>query len=160
MFEFPERFKIVEALAPAADAGGRTSDVVSLKNVHRAWVVVHILQGAANTVAITLEQASAVANTGHKVLTVPVPIWVNLDCATSDVMAKATSAVGYTTDAGVTHKIIIFQVDASYFDIANGFDCLTVITGASAAANITEATFYLEGRYAGPVASMPSAIID
>jgi hypothetical protein len=158
MFSLPERCKIVEALTPAADAGGRTGAYVSLKNAHKAWVVVHLDQGAANTVAITLEQASTVAGTGSKPITGVVPIWSNLDCTASDELVKRTSAVGYTTDAGVKHKQVVFEVDPAYFDIANGFDCLAVITGASVAANITSAQYFLEERYMAP--TPPTAVAN
>lgn len=155
----PEVFKIVEALEPATDAAGRTGDYVSLKNYRTCFIVLHITQGNAATIAITVEQASAVAGTGHKAITVPVPIWSNLDCAASDTLVARTAAVSYTTDAGVKHKQVIFQVDSSTLDIANGFDCLTVITGASNAGNITSAQYYLAGaRF--QQATPPAAITD
>jgi len=153
----PEVTKIVEAIAPQA-GGAITGDYVSLKNVHRAFVVVHITQGNAATVAITIEQASAVAPTGSKAITVAVPIWANEDCVTSDVLVRQTDAISFTTSAAVKHKIVIFQIDPSTFDLANGFDCLTVITAASDVANITAAMYYLCERY--QQATPPSAIID
>lgn len=150
-------YKIVEGMTPAADAAGRTSDYVSLKNAIRAFIVVHITQGNAATVLLTPNQASAVAGTGKKVIPA-VPIWSNLDTAASDALVERTAAANYTTDAGVKNKIVIFQVDADKLDMANGFDCLSIDTGASNAANITEVMFYLEARYAQ--ATPPSAIVD
>ena len=154
----PEKYKIVEAIAPAADAAGRTGDYVSLKNVNLAYVVVHITQGNAATVALTIEQATAVAGTGSKAITVSVPIWSNLDTATSDTLVRRTDAVSYTTDAAVKNKIVIFQIDPATLDVANGFDCIVVKTGASNAANITQAMYVLDERY--QQATPPAAITD
>jgi hypothetical protein len=157
-FCLPEHCKIVNALAPAADAGGRTSAVVTLKDTVMAWIVLHITQGNAATIAITVEQATAIVNTGHKAITNVVPIWSDLDCAASDAFVRRTAAVSYTTDAGVKIKQIVFQIDPASLDVANGFDCLSVITGASNAANITEAQFYLQAAY--PSATPSTAVVD
>lgn len=154
----PEVFKIVEAMPNATDAAGRTGDYVSLKNAKRAYVFVDITQGNAATIALTIEQASAVAGTGTKVITNTVPIWSNLDTAASDTLVRRTDAVNYTTDAGVKNKQVIFQIDPASLDVAGGFDCITVKTGASHAANITSATYFLESRY--PQATPPAAITD
>lgn len=137
----------VRLLNPAADAAGRTGDWVSLKNAIRAEIVVTITQGNAATILLTPLQASAVAGTGSKVLTVAVPIKVTLDCAATSVPAEQTKAVNYTTTADVAEKIVRFFVDPATLDIANGFDCITLSTGASNAANITQAMIIIEPRY-------------
>jgi len=158
-FCLPEQCKIVEAITPQAGAA-ITGDYVSLKNTHRAFVLVQVNQAAANTVAITIEQASAVAPTGSKAITVAVPIWANEACAAGDALVRKTDAVAFTTSAATTHKLIVFEIDPATLDSANGFDCITVKTGASAAGNITSALYVLDYRYGGPVAGMPSAIVD
>lgn len=154
----PQFLKPVEALAPAADAAGRTGDYISLKNVHCVFVVVHITQGNAATVALTLEQATDVSGTGSKAITVTVPIWANQDTATSDTNTRQTDAVSFTTSAAVKNKLIVFKVDPEFLDQANSFDCLTVKTGASNAANITQAMYYVSQRYAADPA--PTSITD
>lgn len=158
-FCLPEHAKIVNLLAPAADAAGRTSAYISLKNYHKAYIVIHMTQGNAATVLLSLLQATAVAGTGSKVLTNVARIWANLDTAASDALVRATDAVNYTTDAGLKLKIVVFEIDPSSIDLANAFDCIGVSTGASNAANITAATAYLvPARYPG--ASLPSAVVD
>lgn len=154
----PEQFKIIEAMAPATDAAGRTGDYVSLKNAKRVTVVVHITQGNAATIALTLEQATAVAGTGSKVLTNVVPVWANQDTATSDTLVRQTDAVNFTTSAAVKNKMIVFQVDPATLDVAGGFDCLVLKTGASNVANITSAQYYIETAY--PAATPPAATTD
>lgn len=156
---FAENMKAVEALCPASDAGGRTGDYVSLKNAHMCYVVVHIDQGNAATVALTIEQASVVAGSDSKVITVAVPIWANQDCAAGDALTRQTDAVNFTTSAAVKHKIVVFQIDPATLDLANGFDCITVKTGASHADNIIQGMYYLvPDRY--QQSTPPSAIVD
>lgn len=158
-FRLPEQAKLVEVLAPAADAAGRTGTAFSLKNAHKATLVVHITQGNAATVLLTPQQCTAVAGTGAKVLTVAVPITANLDTNASDAQVPATAAVNYTTDAAVKNKIITFEIDPSSLDVAGGFDCVRINTGASHAANITQIMAYLApGRY--NEATPPSARVD
>lgn len=157
-FSLPEGAKIVELLAPATDAAGRTGDYLSLKNSHKAFIIAHITQGNAATIALTPKQASAVAGTGVKALTNNCRIWANLDTATSDALVAATAAKDYTTDAAVKNKIVVFEIDAASLDLANNFDCITLVTGASNVANITQAIAVLIPRYAQ--ATPPSAIVD
>ncbi len=154
----PEQFKIVEAMPNATDAAGRTGDYVSLKNALCAWVEVAITQGNAATIALTIEQATAVAGTSSKAITNAVPIWSNLDTAASDTLVRRTDAVSYTTDAGVKNKMVIFQIDPAQLDIANGFDCITVKTGASNVANLTGARYWIQTAY--QQATPPAAITD
>ena len=158
MMNFAENMKAVEALKPQAGAA-LTGDYVSLKNCHKAIVVIHINQANAATMAISLMQASAVAPTGAKATTVAHRIWANEDCVTSDVLVRQTDAISFTTSAAIKDKIVVFEVDPATLDLANGFDCLAVKTGASNAANITAAMYFLVNhRY--QAATPPSGIVD
>ena len=153
----PEVTKIVEALTPQVGAGV-TGNYVSLKNVHRAFVVVHVGQADVAQMAITIEQAPDVAPTATKAITVVVPIWANEDCVASDTLVRMPDAVNFTLSAVAAHKMVIFQIDPSTLDIAGGFDCITVKTGISHADNLTSAMYYLCERY--QQATPPSAILD
>jgi len=154
-FNIVQQAKLVEAITPQAGAA-ITADYVSLKNYKKAYVIVHINQAAANTVAITIEKATSVAAGGTTPITTVVPIWANEDCAADDPLVAQTAAVAFTTSAAQKDKIVVFEVDAA--PLAD-FDCITVKTGASAAGNITSALYLLVGaRYQG--ATPPSAIID
>jgi hypothetical protein len=151
-----ENIAIIEALPPAADAGGRTSDWVSLKRGQRAWVVCHVNQGAANTVALTLAQATVVAGSDTKALTNSVHIWSNEDCAAADSLTAQTDAKSYTTSAATKHKLVVFEITPNALDFDAGFCCISVTTGASNASNITQAVFLIEHTYG----SLPSLIVD
>jgi hypothetical protein len=158
MLSFPEHFKIVDGLQPAADAAGRTGRYVNLKNCTMVHVLVTLDQGNAATVALTPYQATAVAGTAEKVLANAVQIWANQDTATSDALVRQTDAVNFTTSAAVKRKQVLFQIDPALLDVEGGFDSITLKTGASNAANITQCTYFLRTRYSQQVP--PSAIVD
>lgn len=134
-----EQGNVVNLLGPAADAAGRTGAYVSLKHAHKASIVFKVTQGNAATILITPLQASAVAGTGSKALSADVPIYVNLDTAAGNDWVRVADGKNYTTDAAVKIKQVRFDINPDALDVANGFDCIGVSTGASNAANITSA---------------------
>lgn len=146
-FSMPAKLPPVVLLAPAADAAGRTSSYRNLKNALKAYVVAHINQGNAATVALSLLQAKDVSGTGSKALNAT-PIWLNDASATSDSLVSQTAAVGFTTDAMVADKLVVFEIEPeAALDVANGFHTIAIQTGASNAANITEAKLFVLGSY-------------
>lgn len=154
-----DRANIVNLLAPAADAAGRTGAYATLKGAHGASLYFKVNQGNAATILVTPLQASAAAGTGSKALSANVPIYVNLDTAAGNVWVRATDAKNYTTDAGVKIKQVRFDIDPDALDIAGGFDCIGISTGASNAANITSADLVIGPmRYTEDVA--PTAVVD
>lgn len=154
LISLPESYKIVEAITPQVGAA-ITGDYVSLKNANRAFVVVHVAQGNAATMAITIEKATDVAATGSTAITTVVPIWANEDCATSDTLVRQTDAVSFTTSAALKHKVVVFQIDPATL---GAYDCITVKTAASHADNLTSAIYLLDERY--KQATPPTAITD
>lgn len=152
MIVVPEQLVPVHLLEPKADAGGRTGTWVGLKNAQRAFIVFYVDQGNAATIAVTINQAVDSSGTSSKAITNVVPIWSDLDCAASPSLVRRTSAVSYTTDAGVKKKIVVFEIDPAALDIANSFVYITAITGASNAANITSAMLYIVPRFAATLA--------
>lgn len=149
----PQSVLPIHMLAPAADAAGRTSSYFSLKNYVKAEIWCYIEQGNAATILLSPLQASAVAGTGTKAISAA-RIWTKLDEASTD-FTKETEAATYTTNAALKKKIVIFEIDPTKcLDIANGFDCIAVSTGASNAANITSALLVLYPGHKGtPVVS-------
>lgn len=155
---FPQSLTPIQSLAPATDAAGRTGKYVSLKNCLRAWILVEVNQGDANTVLLAPKQATAVAGTGAKALANVVPIWANADTANTANASRATDAVNYTTSAATTPKMVIFQIDPAQLDVANNFDCISLTTGASNVGNITSCQIIVEPRH--KQATPPSVIAD
>lgn len=145
-------------LAPAADAAGRTGTYRSLKNALKAYIVVCVNQGNASTVLLSVLQASAVAGTGSKAITAT-PIWANQDEAAADGDVAQAAAATFTTSAALKIKRVVFEiVPEQCMDTVNGFDCITVSTGASNAANITEAHLVVIPSY--QQASPPNSLVD
>jgi hypothetical protein len=151
----PYSFPPVALLAAAADAAGRTSSYRNLGNAHKAYVVAHINQGNAATVALTLTQAKDVSGTGAKAVTAAMPIWLQADTSVSDANVVQNAAASFTTDATTKDKIVIFEIlPEAVLDVANGFKTIALTTGASNAANITEAILIVIEAYQG--ASQPT----
>lgn len=159
----PQNLSFYSLLTPAADAGGRTSAYLSLKNAVKAWIVCFIEQGAANTILLSPLQATVVAGTNTKAISAA-RIWTKLDHASAD-FAQAAEAATFTTDAATKSKIVVFELDlAKVLDHAGlttsgvPFDCVAISTGASAAANITSAMLVIQPRHQG--ATVPSPLTD
>jgi hypothetical protein len=114
----------------------KDSAYISLKNVHRAFLVVIITQGAVATQhTLTVKQATAGAGTttgtSEKALLVNSPVYYNQNCALSNLLTLGTATLGvYTTDTEATRtKMVVFDiVPERDMDIANGFDCIGLNT--------------------------------
>ena len=100
-------------------------------------------------------QATAVAGTNSKALANNVPIWANQDVVASDDAPRVADGVAFTTSAAVKEKQVWFQIDPASLDVAGGYDCIAVSTGASNVANITSAEVIVESRYP---AAIPASI--
>jgi hypothetical protein len=153
----PYQFPPVGLLPPAADAAGRTSAYRDLANALKAWVVVHVNQGNAAQVTLSILQGQDVSGTGSKAVGV-MPIWLTAATATSDALAVQTAAATFQTSVGTTDKIVVFEITPEMcMDLVNGFHTIAVQTSASNAANITEAELFIYGSYQG--ASEPSTFL-
>jgi hypothetical protein len=150
-------YPVAKLLPAAADAAGRTGSYLSLRNALKAFVEVEVNQGNAATVALTLLQAKDSSGTGAKALTGGVEAYLYNAAGTSDTKTNLGYVVNYTTDATLADKLVIFAVSVDSLDIANGFNHITVQTGASNAANITAANLRVAPSYAGD--SAPSAFV-
>lgn len=134
----PEQAPKFIALAPATDAAGRTSSYFSLKSAAKAYAWFEITQGNAATIALSVVQATAVAGTGTKAIAGTCRIWSCADSATDPRMIRQTDAASFTTSAALANKLVCIEIDpAVNMDIAGGFDCIAIVTGASNVANIT-----------------------
>jgi hypothetical protein len=146
-FQLAEIIPPVSLLTPAADAAGRTSRYVTLAKCDKAFIVCHVNQGNAATVALTPLQALDTSGTSSKAITAT-QIWTDLDEATLDLLTKQTNAANYTTDAATKDKVVIFEISPiDCMDEVNGFKTIAIQTGASNAANITEAMIYCLSAY-------------
>jgi len=154
-FSIPQDMKVIVGLAPQHGAL-LTSDYVSLKTAHKAWVCVVANQGNGAQMVISLEQSPLVSGVGHIPIVSPVPIWLCEDADTSDALVEQTAAISLTLTVGLTKKLVIFEVDPAL--LTAGYDVLSCVTAASHADNQTCVLFLLAERY--PSYLPPSAIID
>lgn len=157
-FSLPQNMKIVQLTSPVTTNGGVTTDVISLKNAHKAWLVVELTQAQANATQLSLKQATDVA-AGTNKAGPTVPIWANEDTVASDTLVKQADAASYTVANDAKHKQVVFEIDPSRLDIANGYDCVYLVSADSTqATDFISVTAYLQTRY--EQATPPSAIID
>lgn len=155
----PEVFKIVDATAAAVTTnGGVTADYVSLKNVHKAWIVAQFRQAVSHATAIQPTMATDVAGTGVTSITAAARWWKNANVATSDTLTEATAATSMAATAGTTHQLLVIEIDPDDFAAA-GYDVLGfTVSDSSQATNFVAATYWLKTRY--PQANPPAAITD
>ena len=156
-----EVFKVVDGSAgPVTTNGGVTGDYVSLKNVHKATIVISLTQAVGHATGIDPKQATAVAGTGVKVLTNACPIWANEDTAATDTLVAQTAAKTYDVTNDIKKKQVVFEIEpARHMDVNGGFDVLGIaLDDSSQATNFVSVVYYLETRY--PQATPPAAITD
>lgn len=146
-FQFSYQAPPVILLPAAADSAGRTGTYKSLRNVSgKIFIVCEVEQGVANPIQVTPLQAKDNAGTGSKAIPA-VPVFYNADTSASDTLVAQAAAANFTTDAAVKDKLVVFEFDVAELDLANGFNHITVQTGASAAGNVTAAHMQAIGRY-------------
>lgn len=157
-YSLPQHTKIVQMFYPQTTNGTLTSQVISLKNAHKAWVVLDFTQAVGHATTPTLVQATSIAGTTNKAGPT-VPIWANEDCAATDTLVKKTDAASYAVTNDVKHKQVVFEIDPSRLDVSNGYDCIYfTIATSSQATNFVSAAAYLDNRY--KQATPPTAILD
>lgn len=155
----PERFKIVDgSTGPVTTNGGVTADYVSLKNVHKAWIVASFHQAASHASVLQPTMATDVAGTGVTNITASMRWWKNADVSTTDTLVKQTAGTAGTCTAGTTNQIIVFEIDPD--ELANaGYDVLGCgVATSSQATNFVNITYFLLERY--QQATPPAAITD
>ena len=160
---FHPELNCIAQLATFGTDNTRDGTYISLKDVHRAWIVVIIGQGAdATQHTLTLKQATAGAGTAtgtsEKALLVNGITYYNENCAASNLLTEGTHTLGvYTTDVNQSRcKMVIFDTEpARDMDLANGFDCISIDFSDLGAANTGGAFAILEPRF-GPLPTVYS----
>ena len=155
-----EEYKIVAATAGIVTTnGGVTCDYVSLKNVHKAWIVLSFTQAVGHATGIDPTQATAVAGTAVKAITASCVIRANEDTAATDTLAAQTAGITYTVTNDVKKKQVVIEIRPEELDTNAGFDCLgCTIDDSSQGGNYVSGLYFLQMRY--PQAIPPVAITD
>jgi len=158
----PELYKFVDATAgPVTTNGGVTSDYVSLKNAHKAWILLQFTQAVGHATVVTLKEAYNVAAGGAKAVVSDHKIWVNEDTAAGDTLVRATNGKTVTLTNDIKKKMVLVEIDPDALDInaATPFDCINfTVSDSSQAGNFVSGVFILLERY--KQATPPSAIIN
>jgi len=156
-FSMPYQIPPIGLLPPASDAGGRTSRYADLANALKAYVVVHVNQGNAAQVAVSILQGQDVNGT-NAVAAGVMPIWLAAAAATSDALVVQTPGATFQTPPTISDKIVIFEITPEMcLNVGGGYRTIAVQTSASNAANITAAELFIYGAYQG--ASEPSSYL-
>ena len=163
-FSLPYQLPPINLLPPAADAAGRTSSYVSMRNALKAWIICTVNQGNAAQVTFSPLQAKDNVGTGSKAIggaDTTAPIWYVANSALSggsDLLVAQAAALTFQTDVNLYNKIVIFELaPEGVLDLVNNFNHIAIQTSASNAANITSATLNLYGSFQG--ASQPTSYV-
>lgn len=151
--------QIVQLLAAAADAAGRTSAIyASLKHcVGKAKLIVEVNQAAVN-VNFNILQGINVAGGSSKAAPASA-LWQCTNTANNDAFIKQTDAINWLALGSLaTNKIAVFEIDPLALDRTNGFDCIGISSSASNVGNITSARILIPCGY--QQTNVPSAIAD
>lgn len=157
-----EQVKIVTGVACTAPST-TTPDYVSLKNYDRCCILISVKNGSTVTgSAITVKQASAVANTGEKALAFSTAYRaLNTGAGgNTDVLSSFTvSSNTFTTNStNSLEHLYAIEVLASDLDVTNSFDCIRLGTGDSV--NSTLNVLYVLYPPKFQSGTLPSAITD
>lgn len=157
-FQIPANLKPTQLFAPKTTNATLASQVVTLKNAIKAWVVLEFTQAVGHATTPTLNQATSIAATTNKAGPT-VDIWANEDTAATDTLVKKTAGASYAVTNDIKNKQVVFEIDPARLDINNGYDCVYMtIATSSQATNFVAGSIYILNAYAQ--ATPPSAIID
>lgn len=134
MLNMPDFVRPVTLSPPVTTNGGVTSDYISMANIHKVYIVATFRQAVAHATTISVYQATDTTGTSAKILANAVPLWTIANVASTDLFTRQDDAVTATLAATTASQKVLFCVDASALDGANGFDCLNVVVPTSSQA--------------------------
>lgn len=144
-----------------ADTAAVTGDYVSMKGFNRLLVLIQVAAWPADTAAVTLEQATAVAGTGTKALAFTKQF---SKTGLVDALWTETAVTSNTFDiaSNVDNELYAIEILASDLDVAGGFDCVTIkVADPGTASSMFGVTYILsEPRYSGAGAFLTDPIVN
>jgi hypothetical protein len=135
-------------------------DVMSMKNVKRAWFVV-IHTGANDTdLTLQLQEATDVAAGTNQAIAVPCPIWRDNDAGTtSDGLVLQTADDNIVIDPATQNGVVaVIEWDPAKHDHVDGYDCIYLADSGGHASNDVTILGLCEMKYQGD--STPTVITD
>lgn len=156
---FPENCKIVQALGPTVGTGAMNATAISMKTVADKLYAVCTLSPVGGAAMALVPQTDALVAFGSgAVLTTAVRIWANQALATNDTLVEQTAAVNFTTAADANDKQVIFEIDPA--ELAAGEDCFRIAITNVPVTDYIDVKYVYVPRYAGRVATSPTALTD
>lgn len=124
-----EKFYPLDILYPANRSVAEATNWCSLRDYHRAWVVLNVgVIAATTTIDLALQQATTTAGAGVKAL----------------VPAKAITQLTDTDD----NCIVCIELQTEELDVDGGFDCIrAVLTTAVSTAYSSLVLYGVESRF-------------
>lgn len=104
-----------------------TGDMVNMKDYNHLTIIIKVDAFAAGTPAVTLNQATDVANTGGKALGFSKQ-WTNR-ANTSSAILTEVAVTSNTFNLNTANSLYVIEVDAATLDVTNNFDCCNVLIG-------------------------------
>lgn len=165
MMSFNQRLtdiaKVVTGYGPGTPSTA-VPDYVSLKGYGRCTIIIQVLNGSTVTgSAVTVKQASAVANTGEKALAFS-SVLANVDTGTGDTFTNTTVSSNTFTTNTTNSKGLLYVIDVTedMLDVANNFDCVRLGLGDAANTSICATYILHPAKFAAGGGPTPSAITD
>lgn len=152
----PTKYKMVQAFAPKTTNAALTSQVITVKNAIRVWLVLHFTQAAGFASVPTIKQATDIA-AGTNAAGPSCRIWANEDCAATDTLVAQAAGASYAVAADVKNKTVVFEIDIA--SLTDGYDCLYATIGTSSqATNFVSGEWLILDNFQQTV--KPTAILD
>lgn len=133
-------------------------DVVSMKNFHKGWFLVHHTGTNDTDLVLTIKEATDVAAGTNQTVPAAQRIWFDVDAGTtSDTLVEQAAATGLTIDPATQAPMVaVIEWDPS--DHTAGYDCVYLGDSGGHASNFCTIWFLGAMRY--PQATPVSSIID
>lgn len=161
-FSIPENFKLVSATplgAQTTNGGIAAFRPISLKYVHKVWLVAVFQQDAGHATTIQPLVGATVA-TANAAITFTARNWRNANVATNDILVELAAATTCACTAAATDQMLVIEIDpADVITQGAAFDCLGASIAAGAGANnYCGAVWVCAMRY--EQATPPSVVVD
>lgn len=156
-----EGAKFIAAFGPVDTTGAGQDGVwVSMKNYSKLAIVLQTGAWAGGTAAVTLEQATAAADTDAKALAFTSYLKAYDTDDTPDDAGAIVSVASNTFNVGDNANVLVIEVKAGDLDINNNFAFVRVRTATPGAnADLISGLYILyDGNFSGKPTTLPSVL--
>lgn len=153
----PTKFKVVQAFYPQTTNAALTSQVVTLKNAIRCWLILHFNNAVGFASVPTINQATTIAAGTNAAGPTSIRVWANEDCAATDTLVAKTAGNSYTLTNDIKKKMVVFEIDPA--SLTDTYVCVYCSIGTSSqATNFVSGEWQILSNFAQ--ATPPTAILD